>query len=85
MKTEVKRSKAALPPVPETKEDPPGNHIHESHPPKRDRPLAQGKGIRQVQYMAGHRYVSSTQRYRDYNTGELSDALQQFHPLDRQE
>lgn len=44
-----------------------------------------GKGIRQVQYMAGHRYVSSTWRYRDYNTGELSDALQQFHPLDRQE
>ena len=39
------------------------------------------KGIRQVQYMAGHRYVSSTQRYRDYNMDELSRELQQFHPL----
>jgi integrase/recombinase XerD len=40
-----------------------------------------GKDIRRVQYMAGHRYVSSTQRYRDYNTEELSRALQSFHPL----
>jgi integrase/recombinase XerD len=39
------------------------------------------KGIRQVQYMSGHRYISSTQRYRDYNMDELSNALQQFHPL----
>ena len=39
------------------------------------------KGIRQVQYMAGHRYVSSTQRYRDYNMEELSHALKSYHPL----
>jgi len=39
------------------------------------------KNIRQVQYMAGHRYVSSTQRYRDYNMDELTKELKQFHPL----
>ena len=39
------------------------------------------KGIREVQYMAGHRYVSSTQRYRDYNMDELSQALNEYHPL----
>lgn len=40
------------------------------------------KNIRQVQYMAGHRYVSSTQRYRDYNMDELTKELKQYHPLD---
>ena len=39
------------------------------------------KGIRQVQYMAGHRYVGSTQRYRDYDMEELSHALKSYHPL----
>jgi integrase/recombinase XerD len=39
------------------------------------------KGIRQVQYMAGHRYVSSTQRYKDYNMEELAHALNSYHPL----
>lgn len=39
------------------------------------------KNIREVQYMAGHRYVSSTQRYRDYTMDELTKELKQFHPL----
>jgi len=39
------------------------------------------KNIRIVQYMSGHIYVSSTQRYRDYNIDELSKELKQYHPL----
>jgi integrase/recombinase XerD len=35
----------------------------------------------QVQYMAGHRYVSSTQRYKLSNMDDLQNALQQYHPL----
>lgn len=37
--------------------------------------------LRQVQYMAGHRYVSSTQRYKLSNMDDLQNALQQYHPL----
>lgn len=37
--------------------------------------------LRQVQYMAGHRYVSSTQRYKLNNIDDLQNALQQYHPL----
>jgi len=37
--------------------------------------------LRQVQYMAGHRYVSSTQRYKLTNMDDLQNALQQYHPL----
>jgi integrase/recombinase XerD len=40
------------------------------------------KGIRQVQYMAGHRFVSSTQRYHDYDMEELAYALKSHHPLE---
>ena len=39
------------------------------------------QGIRQVQYMAGHRYVSSTERYKNYNLEELTEAVHEFHPL----
>lgn len=37
--------------------------------------------LRQVQYMAGHRYVSSTQRYKLSNMDDLQNALQRYHPL----
>lgn len=37
--------------------------------------------LRQVQYMAGHRYVSSTQRYKLNNIDDLQNALQRYHPL----
>lgn len=39
------------------------------------------KDLRTVQYMAGHRYVSSTERYRSYNLQDLEAALTQHHPL----
>ncbi len=37
--------------------------------------------IRQVQYMAGHGSISSTERYRAANVGELEEALKLHHPL----
>ena len=39
------------------------------------------KGLRQVQYMAGHRYVSSTERYLTTNLEDLREALNKYHPL----
>jgi len=39
------------------------------------------KGLRQVQYMAGHRYVSSTERYLTSNLEDLREALNKHHPL----
>jgi integrase/recombinase XerD len=37
--------------------------------------------LRQVQYMAGHRYVSSTARYQVLNMGDLQSELQKHHPM----
>jgi integrase/recombinase XerD len=37
--------------------------------------------LRQVQYMAGHRYVSSTERYQVLNTDDLQNELQKHHPM----
>lgn len=37
--------------------------------------------LRQVQYMAGHKYVSSTERYKLNNLDSLQDKLEKFHPL----
>lgn len=37
--------------------------------------------LRQVQYMAGHKYVSSTQRYQLGNLDDLKNELQQHHPF----
>jgi len=37
--------------------------------------------LRQVQYMAGHKYVSSTQRYQVNNLDDLQNELQQHHPM----
>jgi len=39
------------------------------------------KGLRTVQYMAGHRYVSSTERYQTGSLEELKEALSRHHPL----
>jgi integrase/recombinase XerD len=37
--------------------------------------------LRQVQYMAGHKYVSSTERYQLDNLDKLQDKLEKYHPL----
>jgi len=37
--------------------------------------------LRQVQYMAGHKYVSSTERYKANNMEDLKKNLEKFHPL----
>jgi len=37
--------------------------------------------LREVQYMAGHRYVSSTERYLLTNLDDLQNDLNEFHPL----
>ncbi|ELR68187.1 phage integrase family protein [Fulvivirga imtechensis AK7] len=39
------------------------------------------KDIRQVQYMAGHSKISSTEKYRAVNLEELEEALKIHHPL----
>ena len=38
--------------------------------------------IRIAQYMAGHRYVSSTERYRKDQLESLQDQLEKLHPLE---
>lgn len=37
--------------------------------------------LRQVQYMAGHKYVSSTERYQANNLEDLQNELQHHHPM----
>jgi integrase/recombinase XerD len=37
--------------------------------------------LRQVQYMAGHKYVSSTERYQMNNLDNLQSKLEKYHPL----
>jgi integrase/recombinase XerD len=37
--------------------------------------------LRQVQYMAGHKYVSSTQRYQVLSTDDWQSELQKHHPM----
>jgi integrase/recombinase XerD len=39
------------------------------------------KDLRTTQYMAGHRYVSSTERYQVNNLDELYKQLELYHPL----
>jgi len=39
--------------------------------------------LRQVQYMAGHKYVSSTERYQANNLEGLQTRLEKYHPLRR--
>jgi integrase/recombinase XerD len=37
--------------------------------------------LREAQYMAGHRFVSSTERYRTDNLEDLQKELEKYHPL----
>ncbi|GAC1586188.1 MAG: hypothetical protein NVS3B8_00240 [Chitinophagaceae bacterium] len=37
--------------------------------------------LRQVQYMAGHKYVSSTERYQVNNLDDLQNELREHHPM----
>ncbi|KPK36493.1 MAG: hypothetical protein AMK70_02030 [Nitrospira bacterium SG8_35_1] len=37
--------------------------------------------LRQVQYMAGHRYISSTEAYRQSEMEGLQDEINRYHPL----
>ncbi|HSH50647.1 MAG TPA: hypothetical protein VK982_02890 [Bacteroidales bacterium] len=39
------------------------------------------KNIREVQYLAGHGSIKSTQRYAQVNLQELTDQLNKYHPL----
>jgi integrase/recombinase XerD len=39
------------------------------------------KPIREVQYLAGHSNIKSTQRYRDVNMQDLQASLNEYHPL----
>ena len=39
--------------------------------------------LRQTQYMAGHKYVSSTERYQLNNLDSLQKKLEELHPLNR--
>lgn len=37
--------------------------------------------IRKVQYLAGHKYISSTEKYKQNNLESLHEAVNEFHPL----
>ncbi len=37
--------------------------------------------LREVQYLAGHRYISSTESYLQNDMEGLQEEVQQFHPL----
>jgi len=39
--------------------------------------------LRQVQYFAGHKYVSSTERYQLNNLDKLQSRLEKYHPLNQ--
>lgn len=39
--------------------------------------------LRQVQYMAGHKYVSSTERYQLNNLDNLQKKIEKYHPLEQ--
>lgn len=40
--------------------------------------------LRQVQYMAGHKHVSSTEPYQENNLDSLKDKIDKCHPLDNE-
>jgi integrase/recombinase XerD len=37
--------------------------------------------IREVQEMCGHKYIGSTERYKQDNLENLQEAIKEFHPL----
>ena len=42
--------------------------------------LKEGKNLRQVQYMAGHKKVTSTERYKQTDVKKLKALIDKFHP-----
>ncbi|WKK80412.2 tyrosine-type recombinase/integrase [Marivirga arenosa] len=40
-----------------------------------------GHNLREVQYLAGHRYISSTESYLRNDVESLKEEIQQFHPM----
>lgn len=40
--------------------------------------------VRIVQYMSGHKYVSSTERYQVTHLEDLQEQIRKFHPLDKE-
>jgi integrase/recombinase XerD len=42
------------------------------------------KDVRIAQYMAGHRYASSTERYQETNLEDLKELLTKHHPLEQE-
>lgn len=43
------------------------------------------KNIRQVQYLAGHRTIVGTERYKSTDMKGLQESLEKFHPLNKKE
>ncbi|MGB8489822.1 MAG: tyrosine-type recombinase/integrase [Bacteroidales bacterium] len=43
--------------------------------------LKEGKDLRIVQVFAGHKKISSTEKYRQSGLGELQNAIEKYHPL----
>jgi len=43
--------------------------------------LEEGRDLREVQLLAGHKYPSSTERYRQARVSSLQSALEKYHPL----
>ena len=43
--------------------------------------LSAGIDLRKVQYMAGHKYPSSTERYRQSQVEKLKELIEKYHPL----
>lgn len=45
--------------------------------------LKQGKGLRSVQVFAGHKYPSTTEKYKPTQTEQLQAKIKQLHPLNK--
>lgn len=43
--------------------------------------LKEGKDLRVVQVFAGHKKISSTEKYRQSGLEELQRAIEKYHPL----
>ena len=39
------------------------------------------ENLRKVQYLCGHRFVSSTERYQQHNLDDLKNEVQHYHPM----
>ena len=43
--------------------------------------LKEGKDLRVVQVFAGHKKISTTEKYRQSGLKELQEAIEKYHPL----